>query len=102
VDATTHLANGESPLVNIACDWKANNNQNQLLGDYSQVASPMTKATLLEPNHLETSIYRYCHYWDGTISKSSARSQRDDEVDLATQAIRIGANDENLVSKGDV
>lgn len=70
--------------------------------DNTKVASPMIKAILLEPNHQETSIYRYCHYWDGTFSKSSALNQRGDEVDFATQALKIGANDESLVSKGDV
>lgn len=102
VDATTHLTYGESSWVNIACELKANYNQNQLVVDISQVASPTIKAILLEPNHQETSIYRYCHYWDGTFSKSSALNQRGDEVDFATQAMRIGANDESLVSKGDV
>ena len=29
-------------------------------------------------------------------------NQRGDEVDFATQPLRIGANDESLVSKGDV
>jgi len=101
MDATIHLANEESSLVNIACEDKADYEQNQYTLYNLQVASPMIKAILLEPNHLETSIDKYCHYWDGTFSMSFPLSQRGIEVISATQTVRNGLNDESLVSKGD-
>lgn len=101
MDATIHLANEENSLVNIACEVKANYEQNQFTLYNPQVASPMIKATLLESNHLETSINKYCHYWDGTFSMSLPLSQRGIEVINATQTVGNGLNDESLVSKGE-
>lgn len=100
VETTTHLANGESSLVNIACEMKANNEPTQLTFDYLPVVLPMIKAILLEPNHLETSINGYSHCWDGTISMLSFLNQRKDKVACTTQVTRSESNDESLVSKG--
>lgn len=100
VETTTHLANGESPLVNIACEMKANNEPNQPTFDYLPVVLPMIKAILLEPNHLETSINGYSHCWDGTISTLFFLNQRKDKVVCTTQVTISECNDESLVSKG--
>lgn len=100
VETTTHLTNGESSLVNIACEMKANNEQNQLTFYYLPVVLPMIKAILPEPNHLETSIYGYSQRWDGTISMLTFLNQRKDKVAFTTQVTRSECNDESLVSKG--
>jgi group II intron reverse transcriptase/maturase len=100
MDATTHLANGESSLMNIACESKAEREPNHQTFIYPQVAHPMMKATLLEPNHLETSINRYCHCWDGAISMLLTLSQRESKAVNTTQVTRSDHNDESLASKG--
>lgn len=102
ISTTTHLANGESSLVNIACEMKAEGLLNQLKYDPLQVVSPMAKAILLEPNHLEIPIDGYWHNWDGPIKLSSPLNQRGNEVITLTHAVRNGANDESLVPKGDI
>jgi group II intron reverse transcriptase/maturase len=100
MDATTHLANGESSLVNIACESKAEREPNHQTFIYPQVAHPMMKATLLEPNHLETSIYGYCHCWEGAISMLLTLNQRESKAVNTTQVTRSDPNDESLAYKG--
>lgn len=100
MDATTHLANGESSMVNIACESKAGREPNHQTFFYPQVAHPMMKATLLEPNHLETSIYGYCHCWDGAISMLLTLNRRESKAVNTTQVTRSDHNDESLAYKG--
>lgn len=61
MDITPHLTNGESSLVNLACDMKAGKVLRQIKYTYPQVISPMMKATLLESNHPETPNIGLCH-----------------------------------------
>lgn len=98
---TPHLINWESPLMNIACEMKAACELNQIKLTKLQVVSPMIKAKLLEPNHLETSINRYCHFWDGAINMFLPLNQRGIKVVNITHVVRNDENDESLVSKGD-
>jgi len=102
MDITPHLANGESPMVNTACETKAARVLNQIQYYEPQVISPMMKATLLKSNHPETPIYGYCHFWDGAISLLPALNQRANKIVNTTQVVRNDHNDENLASKGDV
>jgi len=101
MDITPHLAIGESPMVNTACETKAARVLNQIQYYEPQVISPMMKATLLESNHPETPIYGYCHFWDGAISLLPALNQRANKIVNTTQVVRNDHNDENLASKGD-
>jgi group II intron reverse transcriptase/maturase len=100
MDATTHLANGESSFVNIACESKAGREPNHQTFIYPQVAHPMMKAKLLEPNHLETSINRYCHCWDGALSMLLTLNRRESKAVNTTQVTISDYNDESLASKG--